>query len=80
MELLTPPGMAMIMDCPDCDGAGCSDCKGTGKELWRGCPECGDVGWDFVAGDQTERSGMICRLGCGARWSADDPRWVIQHL
>ena len=78
-ETIAPPGRAQIARCPDCRGGGCSDCKGTGKVLWRACPKCGDIGFDFING-RTEQDGMVCRLGCGHRWTADDPGWLAQRL
>ncbi|MHB1430527.1 MAG: hypothetical protein ACYCVZ_00190 [Streptosporangiaceae bacterium] len=74
-----PPGAAKISKCPDCQGAGCEDCDHTGKILWKACPRCGDTAWDYVNG-YSEDAGMICRLGCGHRWTADDGEWLAQVL
>jgi hypothetical protein len=79
---VTPPGKARVIPCPECGGeAGRSsyECHGKGVVLQRACPLCGDVGWDFVNGID-DRAGMACRVGCGYRWSADDPGWRAQAL
>lgn len=74
-----PPGRAIVHNCPDCSGAGCQYCDKTGKQLWRACPRCGDVAWEFV-NERTEADGMVCRMGCGYRWASDDPGWLLQRL
>ena len=44
------PGRAQVKTCPDCaagvdsDGDTCLECDGTGRQLWRACPRCGDTG------------------------------------
>ncbi len=78
---VTPPGRAIIEKCPDCKGrpGGCRDCDGRGSILWRACPRCGDVAWDFVNG-RNDEDGMACQIGCGYRWTADDPGWLLQRL
>lgn len=81
-EALEPPGLARITRCPEClgePGHDCRECHGTGRIVYRACPRCGDIGWDFLNG-RDEADGMACRMGCGWRWSSDDPGWVIQHL
>ena len=74
-----PPGKAVISGCKDCDGRGCRNCGNTGKLLYRACPKCGDIGFDFING-RDERDGMVCPTGCGFKWAADDPRWLAQRL
>jgi hypothetical protein len=74
-----PPGKATITTCSACDGRGCNDCDGSGKALWRACPKCGDVGFDYINGVD-DADGMVCRIGCGFKWAADDPRWLAQRL
>ena len=74
-----PPGKAVITTCQDCGGAGCGHCGSTGRTLWKACPRCGDIGFDFINGRDQDQ-GMICRLGCGYKWSADDPRWLAQRI
>lgn len=73
------PGKAVIAACSECRGQGCTDCGNVGKVLWRACPKCGDTGFDFVNG-RGDTDGMICRIGCGFSWAADDPRWLAQRL
>ncbi len=73
------PGNAVITACDDCGGRGCDQCGGTGKVLWKACPKCGDIGIDFING-RDETDGIVCRIGCGFKWAADDPRWLAQHL
>jgi hypothetical protein len=81
-EPMLPPGRAQIMRCDGCggrrrDGQGseCPDCEGTGRQVWRACPRCGDIGYDQVGDGQ-----YACRISCGYRWDETDPRWQIQHL
>jgi hypothetical protein len=74
-----PTGKAVITDCSECRGRGCSHCGDSGKELWRDCPKCGDIGFGFING-RDESPVMGCRIGCGFRWAADDPRWLAQRL
>ncbi len=77
-----PPGKAQVVPCPDCQGVAgrsCYECHGRGRLVKRACPLCGDLGWDYFNGSD-DRDGMICSLGCGYRWSADDPAWRIQAL
>jgi hypothetical protein len=76
---LVPPGRAQITQCPDCHGSpgsDCPECDGTGKILYRACPRCGDIAWDYIS----DRQEMACRISCGCRWTADDPGWQIQRL
>ncbi len=83
-----PPGKAVIRHCQACDGRGhhsyqgntyqCRDCEGRGRALWRACPNCSAIDWDFLNG-RTEEGGMACRVGCGYVWRADHPAWVVQH-
>jgi hypothetical protein len=73
------PGRAVISDCSACRGRGCADCGGSGKVLWRACPKCGDIGFDYLNG-RDEADGMVCQVGCGFKWAADDPRWLAQRL
>jgi hypothetical protein len=83
-ECLEPPGLARILTCPDCaggadaDGEQCRDCEGTGYQIWRACPQCGDPAFDYVNG-RNEAAGMHCRLSCGLRWNAQHPGWLIQR-
>ena len=74
-----PAGKACVMTCSACGGRGCSDCGNTGKVLWRACPKCGDIGFDYLNGSN-EADGTVCRTGCGFKWAADDPRWLAQRL
>jgi len=74
-----PPGKAVITNCSVCDGRGCNDCDSSGKSLWRTCPKCGDIGFDYLNG-RDDSDGMVCRAGCGFKWAADDPRWLAQRL
>ncbi|MGO9297639.1 MAG: hypothetical protein ACLP52_27785 [Streptosporangiaceae bacterium] len=77
-----PPGRAVIENCPGCKGTpgrDCCECNGTGKILWRACPLCGDIAWDYVNG-VNDRDGMACRISCGYRWTASDPGWLAQRL
>lgn len=74
-----PPGKAVVTTCSACDGRRCSSCEGSGKTLWRACPKCGDIGFDYLNG-RDEADGMVCRVGCGFKWAADDPRWTAQRL
>lgn len=82
---LTPPGRARVRTCPDCtagidpDGGPCQECDGTGRQLWRACPCCGDTAFEYINGHD-ETDGMRCTLGCGSGWAADDPGWAIQVL
>jgi hypothetical protein len=80
---LAPPGLARISRCYECGGTGgaCRECEGTGRLLWRACPQCGGTAsWDFVNG-RDDAAGMVCRLPrCGYRWTAEDPGWLIQRL
>jgi hypothetical protein len=76
---IAPPGRAVIASCPDCAGAGCGHCHGTGMTLRKACPRCGDIGFDYLHGHDQDQ-GMICRIACGLKWSADDPRWLAQHI
>lgn len=79
----TAPGLAQIQDCPDCndgidsDGEPCLSCNATGSLIWRVCPRCGDLAFDYVNGHD-ETAGMRCSLGCGYHWTADDPGWLAQ--
>ena len=74
-----PPGKATVLTCSACDGRGCNQCGNTGKVLWRACPKCGDIGFDYLNG-RDETDDMACRNGCGFKWAADDPRWLAQRL
>jgi len=74
-----PPGRAIPETCADCQGRGCDYCDGRGQILYRACPRCGDVAWDFVNG-RDEAAGRVCRIGCGYQWTADDPGWLLQRL
>jgi hypothetical protein len=79
-----PPGLARLRRCPGCHGnpppgGDCDDCDGYGVQLWYACVRCGAVDWDFVNGRNDER-GMWCRQGCGTRWMADDPAWLLQRM
>lgn len=68
-DTITPPGKDRIVPCPECHG-----------EAGRSCYECcGDLGWDYVNGT-SESAGMVCRLGCGYRWPAEDLGWRAQVL
>lgn len=74
-----PPGKAVIEVCAACSGRGCRNCDYAGKRLWKACPKCGDSGFDFING-HNESDGMVCRVGCGFKWAADDPRWLAQRI
>ena len=79
---ITPPGKGRIMTCPECQGArgrDCVECHGGGRILIRACPQCGDLGWDYVNGID-DRGGMACQLGCDYRWDPNDPGWRAQVL
>ncbi len=79
---LLPPGRAHIEGCPDCRGVTglrCPECRGTARIVYRACPRCGDIAWDFVNG-YSDENGMACRISCGYRWTADDPAWLAQRL
>jgi hypothetical protein len=76
---VAPLGKAVMAACPDCSGSGCSHWHSTGKTLRKACPRCGDIGFDYRSGHDQDQ-GMICRLGCGYKWSADDPRWLAQRI
>ena len=81
-DIITPPGKARIVPCPECKGVpgrDCLDCQGTGRHIMRACPLCGDVGWDYING-MDDRDGMACRISCGYTWTADDPGWRAQVL
>jgi len=76
---LVPPGRAQITQCPDCHGSpgsDCPECDGTGKILYRACPRCGDIAWDYIS----DRQEMACRISCGYTWTADAPAWRLQIL
>jgi hypothetical protein len=81
IKALGPPGRAKITHCGGCDGRGyygidrtkCPDCDGTGNQIWRACPRCGDIAWDKLS-DGTYH----CRISCGHTWTEDDPLWQIQ--
>lgn len=81
-DALAPPGLARITRCGECEGRGhyrsgwqCAGCKGTGWELWKACPQCGDIGWDRLS-DGT----YACRISCGYTWTDDHPGWQVQRL
>jgi hypothetical protein len=80
----TAPGLAPIETCPDCisgvdpDGDPCVSCNGAGRQIWRACPRCGDIAFEYNNGHD-ETAGMRCGLGCGYHWTADDPGWLAQH-
>jgi hypothetical protein len=75
-----PPGKATIMRCGSCTGGQsggrrCSECGGTGRQLWKACPRCGDIGYDRIGPGR-----YACRLGCGHAWTEDDPGWQAQRM
>jgi hypothetical protein len=80
-EEIAPPGRARITRCGTCGNTGrlgsgeCYDCEGTGWQLWRACPRCGDIGWDRLA-----PGSYACRISCGSTWGEDDPGWQAQRL
>jgi hypothetical protein len=81
-DMLTPPGLAVITRCGECEGRGhyrsgteCIGCHGDGRELWRACPRCGDIGWDKLNDGTYE-----CRISCGYIWTEDHPAWKVQVL
>jgi hypothetical protein len=74
-----PPGKATVMTYSASDGRASGQCGNTGKVLWRACPKCGDIGFDYLNG-RDEADGIVCRNGCGFNWAADDPRWLAQRL
>ena len=51
----------------------------TQANLWRVCPKCADIGFDFINGVD-EAEGMVCRVSCGFKWAADDLRSLAQRL
>ncbi len=83
--VIAAPGKAIIERCPDCadgaDGAGyggqpCGFCAGTGRQLWKACPRCGDTAmWTWAA----DRKSAHCSA-CSASWQADHPGWIAQRL
>lgn len=78
---IAPPGRARITRCGTCRSTGrlgeyeCYDCEGTGWELWRACPRCGDIGYDRLAD-----GAYACRISCGYTWGEDHPGWQAQRL
>lgn len=81
-DIITPPGKARVVPCPECNGAagrGCLECHGHGWHIMRACPVCGVPGWDYINGTD-DRDGMTCRISCGYRWKGDDPGWQAQVL
>lgn len=82
-DIWTPPGLARISRCYECEGTGkcacgdpvCCECKGDGRHLWRACPRCGDIAWDKLS-DGTYH----CRVSCGHIWTEDDPLWKVQVM
>jgi hypothetical protein len=52
--------------------------RATGKVL-EGLPALWRHRLDYVNGYDKDQ-GMICRLGCRHRWTADDPEWLAQAL
>lgn len=74
-----PPGKAVITTCSACNGRGCHDCGSSGKILWRVCPKCGDIGFDYLNG-RDDADGMVCRVSSGFKWAAEDPRWLTQRV
>jgi RecJ-like exonuclease len=86
METLTAPGRGIVRTCRECKGEGrmpsgaeCLGCDGAGKRITHACPKCGNVAFDYVNG-HSEDAGMIDRLGCGHRWTAEDSAWLVQVL
>ena len=55
------PGKALITSCPACNGEHCRDCEDTGLVLMKACPNCGDVGFDVING-QNDHAEMVCGL------------------
>jgi len=80
-KVVAVPGRAHIEDCPDCQqgirrGALCEFCDGTGWQVWKACPRCGDTAmWRYT----DDRARMHCQT-CGASWGADFPGWLAQRL
>ena len=80
----TTPGLASIEACADRtngidpDGDSCVSCNGSGSQIWRACPRCGDIAFEYINGHD-ENAGMRCRLGCGHLWTAVDPGWLAQQ-
>jgi predicted nucleic acid-binding Zn-ribbon protein len=60
-------------------GGECLGCDGAGRQITHACPKCGNVGFDYVNGYSAD-AGMIDRIGCGHRWTADDSAWLAQRL
>ena len=81
---LTAAGLAQIETCPDrsngtdADGDPCDSCYSNGFQIWRACPRCGDLAFDYINGHD-EADGMRCRLACGYQWTSADPGWQIQR-
>jgi len=81
-RVVAAPGRARIEDCPDCDhdvssgGKPCRECAGTGWQVWKACPRCGDSAmWRYMDG----RTRMHCQA-CQASWGRDYPGWLAQRL
>jgi hypothetical protein len=81
-QVVQPPGRAHIAECPDClkgvsgSGKPCECCEGTGWQVWRACPWCGDTAmWRYLE----NRTRMHCQA-CSANWGPDYPGWLAQRL
>ena len=80
-RVVAPPGRAHIEECPDCErgirrGAPCDFCDGTGWQVWKACPRCGDTAmWRHL----DDRTRMHCQA-CSATWGTDYPGWLAQRL
>ncbi len=81
-KVVAPPGRARFEDCPDCErgvsrsGRPCEYCQGTGWQVWKACPRCGDTAmWRYM----DDRTRMHCQA-CSATWGIDYPGWLAQRL
>jgi hypothetical protein len=63
-------------DCKGTPGLDCPECEGTGKIIYRTCPRCGDIAWDYI----NDRREMVGRISFGYQWTANDPGWLLQQL
>jgi len=81
-QVVAAPGRAHIETCPDChqgvsgSGKPCEYCDGTGWQVWKACPRCGDIAmWRYM----DDRTRMHCQA-CSATWDLTYPGWLAQRL